>query len=785
VPIQVIIKNKGIKNLTSCNIHWTHNGVPQTTYQWTGLLPEDFIDTVLLGTYTPSFGVMDNFKIWVSQPNGQLDSINYDDTLTRNAYGHYVGGNVVAKAILEPANVGAVCFDDKAALKAKLENVGTRAITLFAHPITFYYTISGAINIQDSITFTNGIFGIEEKEFILDSLDISMPGSYAIDISFYCNDDVIHTDDTISMVYDVNKIVMPYDNVFSAATNDYKIINSGSVGWELDSTPAITPMFGTGALHMPSDSGKTSMLKFYSINMEGSNHPTLDFWFSHDNLNSSSQDRVVVKVSTDEGSSFMPVQTVYRYKASALTPQWGYYSVDLLNYAGEPCLIIAFEAISAGGGDMWIDRIKINSNNEISVTDLGIADLSDLVACDLSNKSLRATLSNNINQALDFSETPVTLIIEVSGAVNQVYTHTLTTGGIAAHSQMEYEVENNFDYSTPGTYYFKAYVNSIDQFPNNDTMISSLMITPDVRIDSIVDIGCETVGVMVYKTVYIKNEGNISASNIPLRLQIDGASDITETAIITLLPGQIKEYTFITPYTVPPKTTYDLSIITELSCDGVKDNDTSTINCCVIDPFVKVKEIIDPSNTPCDIVNTKKYAIVSLENTASKALSNQVVYLEVDNKAGNVVTIKDTILYLPIGLTNYRFVKSYTVPDLAEGANYTLTSYVYAPVYGVSVEACVTTVGIPEADGKLWYLGQNIPNPATASTLIPYTIPNEGKLTFKVMTISGQVLYTEEIQGESGSHYLELSTESIANGIYYYSMDYAGQKIVKKMTVQK
>ena len=68
-------------------------------------------------------------------------------------------------------------------------------------------------------------------------------------------------------------------------------------------------------------------------------------------------------------------------------------------------------------------------------------------------------------------------------------------------SQSGYEVENNFDYS-PGTYYFKAYVNSIDQFPNNDTMISSLMITPDVRIDSIVDIGCETVGVMVYNGIY-------------------------------------------------------------------------------------------------------------------------------------------------------------------------------------------------------------------------------------------------------------------------------------------
>jgi len=174
-----------------------------------------------------------------------------------------------------------------------------------------------------------------------------------------------------------------------------------------------------------------------------------------------------------------------------------------------------------------------------------------------------------------------------------------------------------------------------------------------------------------------------------------------------------------------------------------------------------------------------------LENTSSKALSNQVVYLEVDDKAGNVETIKDTILYLPVGLTNYRFVKPYTVPDLAEGSPYTVTSYVYAPIYGVSIEACVTTVGISEADGNLWHLGQNIPNPATASTLISYTIPDDGKLTFKLTTITGQLLYAEELQGESGTHYYEFNTESIVSGIYYYSMEYKGKKFVKKMTIQK
>ena len=42
-----------MKTLTSCVIDWTINGVAQTTYPWTGNLPEDFEETVTLGYFTP------------------------------------------------------------------------------------------------------------------------------------------------------------------------------------------------------------------------------------------------------------------------------------------------------------------------------------------------------------------------------------------------------------------------------------------------------------------------------------------------------------------------------------------------------------------------------------------------------------------------------------------------------------------------------------------------------------------------------------------------------------
>ena len=63
VPVEVVIKNAGIKNLTSAQISWSVNGVPQTSVTWTGNLPSDFNDTVKVGSYQQSFDTYDTVVI--------------------------------------------------------------------------------------------------------------------------------------------------------------------------------------------------------------------------------------------------------------------------------------------------------------------------------------------------------------------------------------------------------------------------------------------------------------------------------------------------------------------------------------------------------------------------------------------------------------------------------------------------------------------------------------------------------------------------------------------------
>jgi hypothetical protein len=92
-------------------------------------------------------------------------------------------------------------------------------------------------------------------------------------------------------------------------------------------------------------------------------------------------------------------------------------------------------------------------------------------------------------------------------------------------------------------------------------------------------------------------------------------------------------------------------------------------------------------------------------------------------------------------------------------------------------------VGISETGNTRISMSQNTPNPATDKTRIDYSLPSDGEVTFHVHTISGQELFNKVVETTSGKHSIELNTTSLATGIYFYSMEFKGQRIVKRMSV--
>jgi len=83
------------------------------------------------------------------------------------------------------------------------------------------------------------------------------------------------------------------------------------------------------------------------------------------------------------------------------------------------------------------------------------------------------------------------------------------------------------------------------------------------------------------------------------------------------------------------------------------------------------------------------------------------------------------------------------------------------------------------------YLGQNIPNPASVNTVIPFYLPASGNVSFTVVNILGQPVYSESENRPKGDGLIELETRNLSGGIYFYTLVVNGTPLTKRMIIAK
>ena len=83
-------------------------------------------------------------------------------------------------------------------------------------------------------------------------------------------------------------------------------------------------------------------------------------------------------------------------------------------------------------------------------------------------------------------------------------------------------------------------------------------------------------------------------------------------------------------------------------------------------------------------------------------------------------------------------------------------------------------------------LGQSQPNPAGAETTIQYELQNNANVTFEMYDVTGKkVISMNEGAQNKGKHTINLTTEKLASGTYYYSLKADNNRITKKLVVVK
>jgi hypothetical protein len=306
---------------------------------------------------------------------------------------------------------------------------------------------------------------------------------------------------------------------------------------------------------------------------------------------------------------------------------------------------------------------------------------------------------------------------------------------------------------------------------------------------------CLTGELPVWQEVTIKNIGNMDLSDIELILQIDTGSlnptsyvTIIETCTDTILAGNDVIYRFKTSYSAPWHTTYYAGVTAYLLCDSALVNGKDEVVECVDTKDLYIVSIDNPSGAN-DVAGATVNVTATLHNRADNDFFDHsiITVLIEDSKGEQVEFLTEPLPTIGVLATvNYTFTQSYTVPN---DSVYYLTVFIdkqdnYPNNDTMTIKRETITVGIETLSGEDGFiLGQNIPNPAHNNTRIDYSIPEAGKVVFHIQSVSGQLLYSETIEAASGKQTLELNTSSFAAGVYFYSIEYKGQRLVKRMMI--
>ena len=716
----------------------------------------------------------------------------------------YSVGNLSIEEMVSPSmDISLLCSPSVGSTQVVLYNKGNIDYDFSNYNVRLYAQTTVPIAHTADTILKNGILlkGTSMVVEIANAYPMMFSGQY--DFKFWLDSplDLMPLDDTLTISYTSSRLALPIDDNFSNSTLSADLRTKGmntSATWEViqgngtGKDTAVAPLSGTGMLRFVGGMGAVSQLSTRQVDIYNASQPTLMFWYFHDTI--PSKDYTDLRITFDGGASSTVLLGLKKYDTNYYG--WKEYTLDLSPYTSDPCVIFIFESMSMSNDSIaqYIDRIRLFVNQNFALDAILVPPIT---VCDFENKDIKVVLHNTSpHQSVDFSKTPTNISLEVEKGTNrQNFVYTLDNKILSPASYDTITITSmNF---TIGKYDFTAFViDIIDNNQSDDTTRAALTINPAISVSiptlSKGSMGCLLKDSRAQQEVIVKNTGNMTVSNIEIILDIISDSHpqtINDVLNTNLFPGESD--TIYINYIVPTDVEYDVSAIAYLACDSALANDNTFIRECVDINDLYIK-LIKPQNETKDIVGRSNEIEVLVKNLSDlNAYTNIVITANIERINGELIEeIKEVISVVEhLDSIFFTFKEKYTVPNehlyVVRIFIDSRDNYLENDTIRVERETIGDTVGIRNITSSDFTLEQNIPNPTNSITRIAYTVPESGEITFKIHTISGQLLYNKVIQSESGRQFIELNTEDFAAGVYLYSIEYKGQKLIKRMSVNK
>ncbi|MBQ7062368.1 MAG: hypothetical protein IJM88_03650 [Bacteroidales bacterium] len=220
--------------------------------------------------------------------------------------------------------------------------------------------------------------------------------------------------------------------------------------------------------------------------------------------------------------------------------------------------------------------------------------------------------------------------------------------------------------------------------------------------------------------------------------------------------------------------------------DNDRSNDTTTV--IIDDPQVDlhpVRILIEENRTDSCRVRLE---VENIGTLLSRDDQNMHAYVTINGKSLPRNTFKRAMMP---GNT-YVFEMKQKVPKNGQ-RNYQGSARITFPADADSLNNQTTRVevlnyfeGVPfvtEADGMV--LHQNYPNPFSNTTRIDFYLPSAGDVRFFVMDELGRLVYQDERHYGSGQQSVHFGDGKLAAGVYYYGIEKDGQRLMRRMVMQR
>jgi hypothetical protein len=94
-------------------------------------------------------------------------------------------------------------------------------------------------------------------------------------------------------------------------------------------------------------------------------------------------------------------------------------------------------------------------------------------------------------------------------------------------------------------------------------------------------------------------------------------------------------------------------------------------------------------------------------------------------------------------------------------------------------------VGMDEQAGNGLLLDDAYPNPTGTTTTIGYTLPESGNVNLVLRDVLGNEVQSQQVDQPQGYNIWTIDVSNMADGVYFYELQFGDQRVVKRLVVNK